>query len=102
VVGLDAAGKTTILHKLKLGDVMTTIPTMGLNIESLAKDGYELKAWDVFGQETFQSLYRYPPHIGSQAIIFVIDSSDRDRTDKAREELHRILNDRYIEIAPRC
>jgi len=29
VVGLDAAGKTTILYKLKLGEIVTTIPTIG-------------------------------------------------------------------------
>ncbi len=35
MVGLDAAGKTTILHKLKLGEVVTTIPTIGFNVESV-------------------------------------------------------------------
>ena len=33
MVGLDAAGKTTILYKLKLGEIVTTIPTIGFNIE---------------------------------------------------------------------
>jgi GTPase SAR1 family protein len=34
-VGLDAAGKTTILYKLKLGEVVTTIPTIGFNVETV-------------------------------------------------------------------
>ena len=34
MVGLDAAGKTTILYKLKLGEVVTTIPTIGFNVET--------------------------------------------------------------------
>jgi GTPase SAR1 family protein len=33
MVGLDAAGKTTILYKLKLGEIVTTIPTIGFNVE---------------------------------------------------------------------
>ena len=32
MVGLDAAGKTTILYKLKLGEIVTTIPTIGKHI----------------------------------------------------------------------
>ena len=35
MVGLDAAGKTTILYKLKLGEVVTTIPTIGFNVETV-------------------------------------------------------------------
>jgi len=35
LLGLDAAGKTTILYKLKLGDVVTTIPTIGFNVENV-------------------------------------------------------------------
>lgn len=31
MVGLDAAGKTTILYKLKLGEIVTTIPTIGMS-----------------------------------------------------------------------
>lgn len=34
-MGLDAAGKTTILYKLKLGEVVTTIPTIGFNVETV-------------------------------------------------------------------
>jgi len=35
MVGLDAAGKTTILYKLKLGEIVTTIPTIGFNVETV-------------------------------------------------------------------
>lgn len=34
--------------------------------------------------------------IGTQGLIFVIDSSDRDRIEEARQELHRIINDREM------
>ena len=35
MVGLDAAGKTTILYKLKLGEIVTTIPTIGTNMQAI-------------------------------------------------------------------
>jgi GTPase SAR1 family protein len=40
MVGLDAAGKTTILYKLKLGEVVTTIPTIGFNVETVRRGGW--------------------------------------------------------------
>jgi hypothetical protein len=40
MVGLDAAGKTTILYKLKLGEVVTTIPTIGFNVETVSQSEY--------------------------------------------------------------
>lgn len=48
--GLDAAGKTTILYKLKLGEVVTTIPTIGFNVESLEYRNVNFTVWDVGGE----------------------------------------------------
>ena len=48
--GLDAAGKTTILYKLKLGKVVTTIPTIGFNVETLNYKNMTFTAWDVSGR----------------------------------------------------
>lgn len=50
-VGLDAAGKTTVLYKLKLGEVVTTIPTIGFNVESLVYKNLSFNVWDVGGQD---------------------------------------------------
>ena len=50
MVGLDAAGKTTILYKLKLGDVVTTIPTIGFNVETVEYKNIEFTVWDIGGQ----------------------------------------------------
>merc|ERR1712118_536659 len=50
MVGLDAAGKTTILYKLKLGDVLTTIPTIGFNVETVEYKNIEFTVWDIGGQ----------------------------------------------------
>ena len=57
MVGLDAAGKTTILYKLKLGEVVTTIPTIGFNVETVEYKNLSFTVWDV-GEGCFQPLTR--------------------------------------------
>merc|ERR1712232_945186 len=47
MVGLDAAGKTTILYKLKLGEVVTTIPTIGFNVETVEYKNISFNVWDI-------------------------------------------------------
>ncbi|CAI9756282.1 unnamed protein product [Fraxinus pennsylvanica] len=51
MVGLDAAGKTTILYKLKLGKIVTTIPTIGFNVETIEYKNISFTVWDVGGYE---------------------------------------------------
>lgn len=51
MVGLDAAGKTTILYKLKLGEIVTTIPTIGFNVETVEYKNVSFTVWDVGGQD---------------------------------------------------
>ena len=58
-VGLDAAGKTTILYKLKLGEVVTTIPTVGFNVETVKYKKISFTVWDVGGQDKIQPLWRH-------------------------------------------
>merc|ERR1712186_21963 len=92
MLGLDAAGKTTILYKLKLGEVVTTIPTVGFNVETVEYKNINFTVWDVGGQDKIRKLWRYY-YQGTQGLIFVVDSNDRDRVQDAREELTKILND---------
>merc|ERR1712203_644950 len=89
-VGLDAAGKTTILYKLKLGEVVTTIPTIGFNVETVEYKNINFTVWDVGGQDKIRKLWRYY-YQGTQGLIFVVDSSDRDRIEDACEELAKML-----------
>ena len=70
MVGLDAAGKTTILYKLKLGEIVTTIPTIGFNVETVEYKNISFTVWDVGGQEKivgarFPHIYVAPrfPHV---------------------------------------
>mmetsp|Transcript_50100 Transcript_50100/g.104279 ORF Transcript_50100/g.104279 Transcript_50100/m.104279 type:complete len:182 (-) Transcript_50100:180-725(-) len=92
ILGLDAAGKTTILYKLKLGEVVTTIPTIGFNVETVEYKNLSFTVWDVGGQDKIRPLWRHY-YQNTQAVIYVVDSTDRDRIDTAREELTKLLNE---------
>merc|ERR1711936_883408 len=92
MVGLDAAGKTTILYKLKLGEIVTTIPTIGFNVETVEYKNISFTVWDVGGQDKIRPLWRHYFQ-NTQGLIFVVDSNDRDRMGEAREELMRMLNE---------
>jgi len=136
MVGLDAAGKTTILcarsqshsatmrcshlyislaslhvslrtpgcfaikapsvldctDKLKLGEVVTTIPTIGFNVEAVEYKNISFTVWDVGGQDKIRPLWRHY-YNATQGVIFVVDSNDRERAGEARDELHRMLAD---------
>jgi ADP-ribosylation factor protein 1 len=99
MVGLDAAGKTTILYKLKLGEVVTTIPTIGFNVETVEYKNISFTVWDVGGQDKIRPLWRHY-YQNTQGVIFVVDSNDRDRIDdskdyehSAKEELNRMLSE---------
>nr|ABO47870.1 ADP ribosylation factor 1 [Alexandrium fundyense] len=90
MVGLDAAGKTTILYRLKLGEVVTTIPTIGFNVETVEYRNLRFTVWDVGGQDKIRRLWRHY-YQGTNGLIYVVDSNDRDRIEDAREELAKIL-----------
>eukprot|EP01083_Nonionella_stella_P083548 231061_1 len=106
MVGLDAAGKTTILYKLKLGEIIHTIPTIGFNVEQVEYKNINFTVWDVGGQDKIRPLWRHY-YKNTQGVIFVVDSNDRERIDDsfgelqskynitmpAKEELHSMLQD---------
>jgi len=105
MVGLDAAGKTTILYKLKLGEVVTTIPTIGFNVETVEYKNISFTMWDVGGQDKIRPLWRHYFQ-NTHGVIFVVDSNDRDRIDdsqgyerSAKEELSKMLAEEELRDA---
>merc|ERR1719159_2117209 len=92
MVGLDAAGKTTILYRLKLGEVTATIPTIGFNVETVEYKNIKFTVWDIGGQDKIRKLWRHY-YRGTHGAIFVVDSSDRDRIEDARDELTKMLDE---------
>ena len=89
MVGLDAAGKTTILYKLKLGEIVTTIPTIGFNVEIVEYKNICFTVWDVDGQDKIRPLWRHYFQ-NTQGLIFVVDSNDRERIQEGAEELQKM------------
>ncbi|WKY11685.1 hypothetical protein Q1695_003338 [Nippostrongylus brasiliensis] len=98
MVGLDNAGKTTALYKLKLGEVVTTIPTIGFNVETVQYRTVSFTVWDVGGQTRIRALWKYYFR-DTQGIIFVVDSSDKERIAEAREEIHALLQEPELQDA---
>merc|ERR1719483_554186 len=98
MVGLEAAGKTTILYKLKLGEVVTTIPTIGFNVETVEYKNIKFTVWDVGGQDKIRPLWRHY-YQNTDGVIFVVDSADADRMKTnsqetgAADELNKLLQE---------
>ncbi|XP_027023551.2 ADP-ribosylation factor 4-like [Tachysurus fulvidraco] len=95
MVGLDSAGKTTVLYKLKLGKAAATIPTYGFNVETVEHKNISFCVWDVGGQKTIRLIWRhyYENYPDTMGIIFVVDSSDRERIQEAALELQMMLEE---------
>ena len=80
LLGLDAAGKTTMLYKLKLNETVTTIPTIGFNVETVQPaPGLSMTVWDVGGQQKIRALWRHY-YQGADGIIWIVDSNDSSST----------------------
>eukprot|EP01095_Lingulamoeba_sp_RSL-Kostka_P004672 TRINITY_DN158_c0_g1_i3.p1 TRINITY_DN158_c0_g1~~TRINITY_DN158_c0_g1_i3.p1 ORF type:complete len:184 (-),score=67.93 TRINITY_DN158_c0_g1_i3:248-799(-) len=95
MVGLDCAGKTTLLYKLKLGDVVTTVPTIGFNVETVEYRNVSFNVWDVGGQDKIRPLWRHY-YSNSRGVVFVVDSNDTNRLNEARDELQNMLKEEEL------
>jgi ADP-ribosylation factor protein 1 len=92
MVGLDAAGKTTILYKLKLGQIVKTNPAIGFNVETVEYKKVSFTSWDLGGPDTIRPLWRHYFQ-NTRGLIFVVDSSDLERIGEAKDELNMLLNE---------
>ncbi len=95
MLGLDAAGKTPILYKLHIGEVLSTVPTLGFNVERVQYKNVVFTVWDVGGQEKLRPLWRHYFN-NTDGLIFVVDCLDRDRVQRAKEEFYSIINDAFM------
>jgi len=92
MLGLDSAGKTTLLYKLKLDKVLQTIPTIGFNVESLKYKSLNMTMWDIGGQEKIRPLWRHY-YDNVDGVIFILDSNDCGRIEEVKTELHYIMSE---------
>ncbi len=98
MLGLDAAGKTTVLYKIKLDENVNTIPTIGFNVETVQYKKVNFTMWDVGGQDVIRPLWKHY-YANADAVIFVVDSNDRERLGEARDEMHKVMNDPLLSNA---
>eukprot|EP01132_Coremiostelium_polycephalum_P006638 gene6638-8211_t len=95
ILGLDNAGKSTILKKFNGEDISTISPTLGFNIQTLTYKDYKLNIWDIGGQKTLRSYWRNY-YEENDAVIWVIDSSDVRRIDDCKLELKKLLEEEKL------
>lgn len=93
MLGLDSAGKTTALYRLKFDQYLNTVPTIGFNCEKVKgttgrAKGVSFLVWDVGGQEKLRPLWRSYTRC-TDGIVFVLDSVDVERLEEAKMELAR-------------
>eukprot|EP00039_Didymoeca_costata_P010769 m.145870 g.145870 ORF g.145870 m.145870 type:complete len:185 (-) comp14958_c0_seq11:1730-2284(-) len=98
ILGLDNAGKTTILKRFNGEEIDTISPTLGFNIKTLDHQGYKLNFWDVGGQKSLRSYWRNYFE-STDALIWVVDSADRMRMKDCREELDALLGEEKLAVA---
>jgi len=98
VLGLDNAGKTSILYRLQLGNVVATVPTVGFNLETLTYNNITFSVWDLGGQTGIRPFWRCY-FSGTDAIIYVVDSTDKERMGVAKHELFALLDEEELKNA---
>lgn len=98
ILGLDGAGKTTILYRLQVGEVVTTIPTIGFNVEQVTYKNLKFQVWDLGGQTSIRPYWRCY-YSNTDAIIYVVDSADRDRIGISKDELLYMLREDELQNA---
>jgi len=85
-------------YKLHAGEVVRTVPTIGFNVETVSYKNVKFQVWDLGGQTSIRPYWRcYYPN--TQAVVFVVDSSDSERLETAREEFHAILREEELSRA---
>ncbi|KAF6332505.1 ADP ribosylation factor like GTPase 2 [Rhinolophus ferrumequinum] len=97
MLGLDNAGKTTILKKFNGEDIDTISPTLGFNIKTLEHRGFKLNIWDVGGQKSLRSYWRNYFE-STDGLIWVVDSADRQRMQDCQRELQNLLVEEALEL----
>lgn len=90
IVGLDNAGKTTILYQFLMNEVVHTSPTIGSNVEEVVWKNIHFIMWDIGGQESLRAAWN-TYYSNTEFVILVIDSTDRERLTITKEELYKML-----------
>lgn len=98
VLGLDGAGKTSILFKMKQDEFVSPITTIGFNVETVEHRSLKFTLWDVGGLQKLRPLWRHY-YLNTQGVIFVIDSTNIERISEAHEELAKLMAEKRLKDA---
>ena len=98
ILGMQNAGKTTILYRLSLGQLVKTTPTIGSNVEELTYNNVKFQAWDLGGQESTRSVWDVY-YMNTDAIVYVIDSIDEEYYEESKTQFHKMLNNPALKNA---
>eukprot|EP01084_Bolivina_argentea_P231472 390351_1 len=98
LLGLDSAGKTTILHQMVSGEKKSTVPTIGFRVESMSLDNMHFSVWDLSGQDKLRALWRQF-YVGTNGIIFVVDAADINRLPIVKDEIHQLMQEIELKYA---
>jgi len=95
ILGLQEAGKTTILYRLSLGQFVKTSPTIGSNVEELSYNNVKFQAWDLGGQDSIRPLWEVY-YVNTDAVIYVIDSQNDENFEISKSEFHKVLANKNL------
>jgi small GTP-binding protein len=90
ILGMQNAGKTTILYRLSLGQLVKTTPTIGSNVEELTHNNVQFQAWDLGGQESTRSVWDVY-YMSTDAVVYVIDSQDEENFEESKAQFHKVI-----------
>ena len=97
ILGIQNAGKTTILYRLSIGQLVKTTPTIGSNVEEISYNNVKLQAWDLGGQESTRSIWDVY-FVNTDAIIYVVDSHD-ETYDDSKTQFYKLLKNEALKNA---
>jgi len=90
ILGMQNAGKTTILYRLSLGQFVKTTPTIGSNVEELNYNNIKIQAWDLGGQESTRSVWDVY-YMNTDGVVYVVDSHDDESFEESKAEFYKAL-----------
>ena len=99
ILGLDNAGKTTVVRKLMGAPIDEIEPTLGFTIQTMPHPaGYTLHVWDVGGQKSLRAYWRNYFE-ATDGLVWVVDSTDHRRLEDCRAALHQLLQEERLAAA---